>query len=140
MRQEETRPGGDTAGGDEMREASIDIPRAEFDARAARLRAHVASEGMTGVVLFDRAYVLYFSGFAFIPTERPIAFVMNAQGEKTLFVPRLELEHAGSQTGFERVDHYLEYPDQLHPAEVLAKTLGDMGIRSKIAADTDGYP
>ena len=36
------------------------------------------------MVLFDRDYVLYYSGFAFIPTERPIGFVMNAQGERAL--------------------------------------------------------
>lgn len=123
-----------------MNPASIDIPRSEFEARAERLREHIAAQGATGVVLFDSAYVLYFSGFAFIPTERPIAFIMNARGEKALFVPRLEVEHARVQTGFERVDHYLEYPYQPHPAEVLGKTLTDMGITGKVAADADGYP
>src|SRR5205085_7528100 len=56
-------------------------------------------------------YILYLTGFAFAPTERPLAFVMNGRGEKALFVPRLEVEHARAQTGFERVDHYPEYPD-----------------------------
>jgi hypothetical protein len=26
-----------------------------------------------------------------------------------MFVPRLEVEHAAARTGFDRVDHYVEY-------------------------------
>jgi len=119
---------------------SLNITPAEFDARAAKLLEYVQSQKLSGVVLFDSHYILYFTGFAFIPTERPIAFVMNAKGEKALFVPRMELEHARAKTGFERVDIYTEYPDTPHPAEVLKKTLKDMGIAGRIGADHDGYP
>ncbi len=121
-------------------QTSINITPAEFESRAARLLGHVHAQGLSGVVLFDNYYILYFTGFAFIPTERPIAFVMNAQGEKAMFVPRLEVEHAKSKTGFQRVDHYVEYPFDPHPAQVLKKTLDDMGIRGELGADSDGYP
>jgi Xaa-Pro aminopeptidase len=121
-------------------EASIAIPRSEFDARAERLRQYMASYDLSGAALFGSYYILYFTGFAFIPTERPAVFLMNACGEKALFVPRLEAEHARAQTGFGRVDCYLEYPYHPHPAEVLRQTLDDMGIRGKVGADTDGYP
>lgn len=120
--------------------ASINISAAEFQARAAKLLDHVRALDLSGVVLFDNAYILYFTGFAFIPTERPIAFVMNARGEKAMFVPRLELEHARAKTGFERVDAYVEYPYDPHPAQVLKRLLDDMDIRGNIGADADGYP
>jgi len=113
---------------------------AEFKARRQRLREHLGAEGWTGVVLFDPTYILYFTGFAFIPTERPIAFLMNARGEESMFVPRLEVEHARSKTGIARVEHYVEYPDDPHPMKVLARSLGDLGITSRIGADADGYP
>jgi Xaa-Pro aminopeptidase len=116
------------------------ITAAEFAERRERLLAHIRDEGLAGVVLWDWAYVLYFSGFAFIPTERPISFLMNAAGEPALFVPRLELEHAQTQTGFERVGHYVEYPYTPHPMEVLGKTLREMGITGAFGGDTDGYP
>jgi Xaa-Pro dipeptidase len=119
---------------------SINISREELDQRAERLRAHLRQRNLAGVVLFDGAYILYFSGFAFVPTERPMAFVMTAEGEKGLFVPRLELEHAQRQTGFSRVAHYLEYPYRPHPMEVLKGMLADLGIGGTIGADTDGYP
>src|SRR5919198_643230 len=104
-------------------EPSINIQPSEFQARAAKLLEHIQSQNLSGVVLFDNYYILYFTGFAFIPTERPIAFVMNARGDKAMFVPRLELEHAKSKTGFERVDHYVEYPDDPHPMAILKRTL-----------------
>jgi Xaa-Pro dipeptidase len=119
---------------------SINIPRSEFEDRAGHLSEHLRSQGLSGAVLFDNYYILYFTGFAFIPTERPIAFVMTAMGERALFVPRLEVEHAQSQTGFGRVDHYLEYPYKPHPMDVLKQSLADMGIAGKIGADHDGYP
>jgi Xaa-Pro dipeptidase len=118
---------------------SINITSSEFKSRAAKLLEHIRAKRLSGVVLFDNYYILYFTGFAFIPTERPIAFVMSAKGEKVMFVPRLELEHAKSETGFERVDYYVEYPNEPHPMQILKRTLSDMSIRGKIGADTDGY-
>ena len=61
-------------------QTSIQITQEEYQARAARLLEHVQEQDLSGVVLFDSHYILYYTGFAFIPTERPIAFVMNAKG------------------------------------------------------------
>jgi Xaa-Pro aminopeptidase len=119
---------------------SINIRPEEFRARADRLLEHIRAERLTGVVLFDATDILYFTGGAFIPTERPIAFVMNARGEQAMFVPRLEVEHARGQTRFERVDSYVEYPADPHPMQVLEKTLADLGIKDRVGADHDGYP
>jgi Xaa-Pro aminopeptidase len=119
---------------------SINIRPAEYEARTARLLEHVRSQGLAGAVLFDNYYILYYTGFAFIPTERPIAFVMSERGEKAMFVPRLEVEHARSMTGIERVDPYVEYPFDPHPMEHLARALAELGIRERIGADVDGYP
>ena len=122
----------------------LHISEEEFKARCAKLLDHLQVNGLAGVVLFDRAYVLYYSGFAFIPTERPIAFVMSARGERGLFVPRLEREHAEANALIDRVDHYVEYPHDPHPTEALKRLIGEMGMigdaEAKIAADDDGYP
>ena len=61
---------------------SIAISREEHTARVERLCEHVAASSLSGAVLFDPYYVLYYTGFAFIPTERPIAFVVSAEGER----------------------------------------------------------
>ena len=120
--------------------ASIKITRAEFSARAEKLKAYIQQEKLSGIVLFDNYHILYYSGFAFIPTERPIAWLMNAQGEQGMFVPRLELEHAQANVQGGRVDHYLEYPDNPHPMDLFTKMLKEMGFAGRVGADNDGYP
>jgi Xaa-Pro aminopeptidase len=119
---------------------SIQVPKAEFEARVRELVNYLSTENLSGAVLFDNYYVTYFTDFAFIPTERPIAFAVNAQGERALFVPRLELEHAQAEAVVDRVDYYPEYPDDPHPMVVLKGVLEDMGIAGRIGVDTDGYP
>jgi Xaa-Pro dipeptidase len=119
---------------------SIQITQAEFNSRAGVLFKHIQEQGLSGVVLFDNHYILYYTGFAFIPTERPVAFIMNADGHKALFVPRLELEHAQSNAVVDRVDHYIEYPYHPHPADLLLKTFLELGVGERYAADQDGYP
>ena len=123
-----------------IRTTQLRISDEEHRARCDRLLDHLRAEGLSGVVLFDRDYILYYTGFAFIPTERPIGFVMSAIGERALFVPRLEVEHAGANAMVDRVAHYLEYPDNPHPMQVLANTLAEMGIGGTIGGDGDGYP
>lgn len=119
---------------------SINIQASEFQARADKLLAHIRERDLGGVVLFDSAYILYFSGFAFIPTERPIAFVMNTAGEKGLFVPRLEVEHAQSNALIDHVSSYTEFPYRPRPMVIFKEMLVTMGIFGKVGADSDGYP
>ncbi len=116
------------------------VPNGEYERRIKKLQDYIQQDGLNGVVLFDRAYILYYVGFAFIPTERPIALIVNARGEKVLLVPRLELEHAQGQALVDEVRAYTEYPDLLHPMEVLRAALDDLGVVDPYAADTDGYP
>ncbi|MEK6588428.1 MAG: aminopeptidase P family N-terminal domain-containing protein, partial [Chloroflexota bacterium] len=123
-----------------VRQTSMRIQKEEHLERCRRLLEMVKAEKQSGVVLFDRDYILYYTGFAFVPTERPMAFVMNAQGERRLFVPRLELEHAQANAVVDSVDHYPEYPDDPHPMEVLKQAISGMGLTTAIAADEDGYP
>ncbi len=119
---------------------SIAIAPDELAARVERLRAHLHEVGLTGAVLYDNYYVLYYTGFAFIPTERPIAFVVAADGQRAMFVPRLEVEHARGATGIERVAHYDEFPGIPRAEQALDGLLRDMGIDRSVGADQDGYP
>ena len=88
---------------------SIAITPEEHRARCDALLEHARADGLSGVVLFDPYYVLHYAGFAFAPSERPIAFVLAADGTRALVVPRLEREHAEAKAMFDRVEHYLEY-------------------------------
>ena len=119
---------------------SIAISTAEHQARCDALLAEAQAAGLAGVVLFDPYYVLYYAGFAFVPTERPIAFVLGSDGTRTLVVPRLEVEHAESKSTLDRVEHYLEYPGDPRAEDALANVLAAGGLTGRIGADQDGYP
>lgn len=119
---------------------SIAITPDEHRGRCDRLLERAREDGLSGFVLFDPYYVLYYAGFAFAPTERPIAFAVNADGERALVVPRLEVEHAEAKAMFDRVEHYLEYPGEPRSEDAIVRTLSALGLTGSIGADQDGYP
>jgi len=115
------------------------IEDAEYRERTSRLARYAREQGLDGVALFDPTYVLYYVGFAFVPTERPMAFVLNADGKGGMLVPRLEREHAQANALVSEVADYPEYPGETHPSEALRSLLGKLGVE-RIGADHDGYP
>ena len=116
------------------------IPPEELQARRERLLEHVRRDGSSGYVLFDPAYIQYFTGFWFLSNERPIVFAESASGDTAIFVPEFEVERTRAEGGFERIESYPEYPGREHPMRVLARVVADLGLAGKIAADQDGYP
>jgi Xaa-Pro dipeptidase len=119
---------------------SIAITPDEHRSRCAALLELVAGHDVSGVVLFEPYVVLYYAGFAFAPTERPIALVLGGDGTRALVVPRLEVEHAEAKAAVDRIEHYDEYPGEPRAESALEKTLADLGVRGRIGADQDGYP
>jgi Xaa-Pro dipeptidase len=116
------------------------IGQAEYEQRTARLAEYARDAGYSGVVLFDPAYVLYYVGFAFVPTERPMAYALSAEGGGGMLVPRLEREHAQANALVSEVADYPEYPSETHPMESLRELLERLGIGGSYGADHDGYP
>src|SRR3954453_244851 len=90
---------------------TLAIKQSEYEERLARLAEQLIERSLTGAGSFDPYYVLYYAGFAFAPTERPIAFVLNAEGKGGMLVPRLEREHAQANAS---VDHVADTPPD-HP-------------------------
>jgi Xaa-Pro dipeptidase len=119
---------------------SLAIKQSEYEERLGGLADHLLERKLTGAVLFDPYYVLYYAGFAFAPTERPIAFVLNAEGRGGMLVPRLEREHAQANASVDHVADYPEYPSETHPTESLRELLQEMGVTGSFGADQDGYP
>jgi Xaa-Pro aminopeptidase len=119
---------------------SLAIGPAEFETRRAALAKRLGERGLAGAVLFDPHHVLYYTGFAFIPTERPIAFALAADGRGGMLVPRLEVEHARANAAVQEVASYDEYPGERQPLQALPELLDGLGARGPLGADEDGYP
>lgn len=94
---------------------------------------------LDAIVLFDEQYVQYYTGFSYSSTERPIGLILTPGGERTLFVPRLEVEHAQQASVADSVVSYPEYPGERHPMLLLADHLGKIGV-NRVGVDHDGYP
>jgi Xaa-Pro dipeptidase len=118
----------------------VRISEEEFAGRREAFAAKLEERGLAGAVLFHPHYVHYYSGFFFIPTERPIAFALAVGGHGGMLVPRLELEHAQANTAVQEVAHYDEYPGERHPMEALRELLDALGLSGALGADHDGYP
>ena len=116
------------------------IPRSEFETRREGLLEHVRSRKLSGYVLFEQAYIQYFTGFWFLSNERPVVFAQSANGDAAVFVPEFEVERTRAETQFERIESYPEYPGLEHPMLILARVLADLGLTGAVAADADGYP
>jgi Xaa-Pro dipeptidase len=101
----------------------------EFLARRERLLEHAG----TTVVLFDQAYIQYYTGFNFLSNERPVVVVVG--DELTAFVPRFEVERTEEEGHFDRIESYPEYPGPEHPMRILGRL-----VEGPLAADQDGYP
>ena len=112
------------------------IAAEEFAARREALAAQLEERGLAGCVLFDPHYVTYYTGFSFIPTERPIAFALAADGRGGMLVPRLEVEHAQANAAVAEVAHYDEYPGERHPMEALASCSARSACAARSAPTT----
>lgn len=111
----------------------------EYARRRSTILERLGARDISALVVFGPNNVSYFSRFGFIPTERPIAFVLT-RDTSALLVPRLELEHAQEFALADRIVAYPEYPDLRHPMEFLKDILVDLRLsRARLGVDSDGY-
>ncbi|KQL50224.1 peptidase M24 [Brevibacillus choshinensis] len=108
--------------------------------RQAVFQTRLQQSKLDGAVLFRVADIFYLTGFHFLPTERPIAFLVDPGQQTHLFVPELEREHAESTAYVDHVHSYPEYPSLRHPMEYLKDLLQETHFEGKrLGLDTDGY-
>ncbi len=106
--------------------------------RDAILRT-LAEKDLAGLVCFNPNNVRYFCRWGFIPTERPIAYVLTPDSS-ALLVPRLEEEHAAEFVIVDQLHSYPEYPGNRHPMQFLKDILVEFGLEHvRIGVDAPGY-
>jgi len=116
------------------------ISRREVERRIMAIASEMGRRGLDALYLVSVANIAYTTNFFHIPTERPIAALILSSGEKILFVPRLEYEHALKYSYADEVLSYDEYPDERHPMLIIADHMRRLGLEGKrIGFDVDGY-
>lgn len=118
---------------------TLSLDDSEYFARRTRILETLEARGAAALITFSPNNVNYFSRFTFIPTERPIGHLLTAT-QSFLFIPNLELEHAGAVGLVDDLIVYPEYPGLRPPLEFLKDKLEDLGLaNATIGVDGDGY-
>ncbi|MET3899515.1 Xaa-Pro dipeptidase [Devosia sp. UYZn731] len=94
-----------------------------YDKVQRDIRARMAADGIDMLLLDAADDVLYTTGFAFRPNERPIALALTAQSA-FLLIPELERDYALSQNAAADSVVYFEFPGVDRPFDVLARATG----------------
>ncbi len=111
----------------------------EYERHRNAIFQRTQGQDIGGLVLFNPNNIRYCSRWGFIPTERPIAYVLTPSSS-ALLVPRLEEEHAEEFVIADSVRSYPEYPGDRHPMEFLKDILVEFGLETaRIGVDADGY-
>jgi Xaa-Pro dipeptidase len=112
----------------------------EYRNRVSAVQAVMKEKGLDAFIFWNGTSAFYLSGFVFISTERPMCLILGIDGKRTMFVPRLEVEHAQKSPQVDAVVNYMEYPSETHPMNVLAEKLTEMGYsKTRLGADAEGY-
>ena len=118
-----------------------DIPESELLNRRRNVQQLLAQKKAEALVLFAPDNIYYLTAAPFIPTERPIAFILKQDGSTAILVPRLEVEYVSSMAKcVDIVANYNEYPGEKHPMLYLRELLDRLAIsHCCVCVDSDGY-
>lgn len=83
--------------------------RQEYEGRLAKVWSKAEMRGFDAYVATWLENVYYLSGFVYTAQERPF-FLILKNGEASLVLPRLEIDHAREHTWISKIEWYSEYP------------------------------
>ena len=106
------------------------ISKENHEKRMGKIRDFCKNNELGSMIFFNPLSIYYLTGYHFIPTERPIAFVLPALDDPWFFVPRLEKEHLIEKLPWIHRELYFEYPDMKHPAKIFVEKLIENKITS----------
>ena len=119
----------------------VAVTGAELDRRRAAAAAAMTADGFDLLVGFAPASIAYLTGMTVTPAERPVAVLLDGDGRRTVFVPRLVRERTETLASAERVVSYPEFPSRQHPMRHLAALIAETAPgAARIVAEADGYP
>ena len=85
------------------------LPPEWYQRKIKQVQAKMAERKLNALVLLNAHNVVYTTGYFHLPTERPLAVLIPASGDPTLFVPGLESDQV-RLWWVKDVDVYFDYP------------------------------
>src|SRR6266496_6403160 len=116
----------------------LKITTAEHKSRIEKIQKQLRRERIEALYLTNSTRILYTTGFAHIPTERPLAAVIPKEEQPFFIAPYLEFDHIRQECPIAgEVLTYPDYPGKVHPMRLFARFLAQKGLASsKIATDS----
>ncbi len=118
------------------------FPREEYTKRIEKLTATMEKKGVDSVYLSSAISFAYFTGFAYLATERPACMIITRKGEIAFFGPSIEKDHLFSQTDLiGEIRTYPDYPGEEHPATLFSRWIRELKLPDKMGVEsTQFYP
>ncbi|MEF8835716.1 MAG: Xaa-Pro peptidase family protein [Candidatus Thermoplasmatota archaeon] len=114
------------------------LDRKVYERKKERLLDRLEEMELDGLCLFSPTFIFNLTGFAFLPTERPIAYLLDRESEK-MVIPRLEKEHLEHRELYlDEVITYPDYPGEKHPMKLVEEMIEEKDY-DNVAVDQDGY-
>lgn len=119
----------------------IKIPQNRFEFRQHQLRKELARKDIRHFAVFNPIHIYYLTGFVHLPTERPLALIIQ-ETDISFFVPELERLHVQEDVpSVAHISTYFDYPGSKHPMKLLATFLKDeLRITGHLGAEAPGSP
>jgi Xaa-Pro aminopeptidase len=118
----------------------LEVSKAELNCRKENVLKELKKKDLDALCLFDPHLIFYLTNFKFIPTERPMAYLLTLDKE-FFFVPELEEDHIKFYFPDVAVKTYPEYPGLKHPMDYLRELFFELNLTNKtIGVDSDGAP
>ncbi|CAM3664544.1 MULTISPECIES: M24 family metallopeptidase [Halomonas] len=118
----------------------LEISVSEIKGRQETFLTNLKNKGCDAALLFSVTDIFYLTGFNFRPSERPMALIVDGKGAFSLFVPKMEVEHAREYAVITDTFDYPEYPGITHPMEYLKQVLQDKNFSAlSVGVDAEGY-
>lgn len=112
----------------------------ELDRRCHAVATVLVGRRADALVSFLPPTIAYLTGLHIAPNERPVALVIDGDGRRTLFMPRLITARSEALAAAERIVAYPEYPSREHPMRRLAALIVDIASpRTHLIAESRGY-
>src|SRR3989442_4709663 len=102
----------------------LKITTAEHKSRIEKIQKQLRRGRIEALYLTNSTRILYTTGFAQIPTERPLAAVIPKEEQPFFIAPYLEHDHIRQECPIaDEVLTYADYPWIVHPMQLVARVL-----------------
>ena len=115
----------------------LSISQQEYEERIENVRRILVKKKLDALYLTNGTSFFYLTGYSYIPTERPAALIIPAEGEIAFMGPLLEINHIPLKTKLiKNIKTYPDYPGEKHPIDHFVAFLEELKLdRKKIGID-----